>query len=82
MEGATGHPVCALLFKLHIILDYADNVRLALQIVDECLGITHCAGEQSRLFWCSRNAPAKSNGRIAFRELLIELGIPFVIGFG
>jgi len=32
---------CALLLELHVVLDHAHNVSLALEIVDECLWITH-----------------------------------------
>jgi hypothetical protein len=41
MKRAGGHPVCALLLELHVILDDADDVRLALEVVNECLGVAH-----------------------------------------
>src|SRR5215213_9731923 len=41
MERAARHPVRALLLELHVILYDPDDVCLSLEIVDECLGVTH-----------------------------------------
>ena len=42
MEGTARHPVRALFLQAHVVLDDADDVCLALKVVDECLRITHC----------------------------------------
>ena len=41
MKRATRHPVRAFLLERHMVLDDAYDIRLAPQILDECLVITH-----------------------------------------
>ena len=43
VEGTTGHPVCALLLELHVVLHDPHYVSLALEVVEECLWIAHVA---------------------------------------
>jgi hypothetical protein len=41
VKRAARHPIRALLLELHVILNHTDNIRLALEVVDECLGVPH-----------------------------------------
>src|SRR5918994_6507713 len=77
MKRAAGHPVRALFLELHVVLNDANDVCLSFEIVDESLGVTHCALELREKLLSQLNNRSTSPALIGWRRSkTIDMRVP------